>query len=57
MVNYKPVKITIDAPELAEVIIDMVVRQYELLKSIVTNRGLLFISKLWSLLCIFFDLK
>ena len=39
MVHYKPVKITLDAPGLAEVIIDVVVRHHGLLDSIVTNRG------------------
>ena len=37
MVHYEPVKITIDAPGLAEVIIDVVVRHHGLPDSIVTN--------------------
>ena len=37
MVHYKPIKITIDAPGLAEVIIDVVVRHHGLPDSIVTN--------------------
>ena len=45
MVYYKPVKITIGALGLAEVIIDVVVRHYDLPNSIVTNRGLLFTLK------------
>ena len=45
MVHYKPVKVTIDAPGLAEVIIDMVVRHHGLLNLIVTDRGSLFTSK------------
>ena len=45
IVHYKPVKITIDAPGQAEVIINVVVRHHGLLDSIVTNRGSLFISK------------
>ena len=36
MVYYKPVKVTIDAPGLAENIIDIVVRHYGLPNSIVT---------------------
>ena len=36
-VHYKPVKITIDAPGLAEVIIDVIVYHHGLLDSIVTN--------------------
>ena len=57
MVHYKPVKITIDAPGLAEVILDVVVWQHGLLDSIVTNRGLFFTSKFWSLLCYFLGIK
>ena len=37
MVHYKPVKVTIDAPGLAEVIINIVVRHHGLLDSIITN--------------------
>ena len=51
MVYYKPVKVTIHAPGLAEVIINVVMRHYGLLDSIVTDRGLVFTSKIWSLLC------
>ena len=47
MVHYKPVKITIDAPGFALVIIDVVVRHHGLPDLIVTDRGLLFISKFW----------
>ena len=57
MVHYKPVKITINTPSLAEVIIDVVVRHHGLLGSIVTNRGLLFTSKFWLLLCYFLSIK
>ena len=45
MVYYKPVQITLNAPGLAEVIIDVVVCHHSLLDSIVTNRGLFFTSK------------
>ena len=37
MVHYEPVKITIDAPDLAEVIIDVVVRYHWLPDSIITD--------------------
>ena len=57
MVYYKPVKITIDAPGLAEVIIDVVVRHHGLPDSIVTDRGALFTSKFWSSLCYFLGIK
>ena len=57
MVYYKPVKVTINAPGLAEVIIDVVVRHHGLPDSIVTDRGLLFTSKFWSSLCYFLGIK
>ena len=57
MVHYKPVKVTIDAPGLAEVIIDVVVRHHGLPDSIVTDRGSFFTSKFWSLLCYFLGIK
>ena len=57
MVYYKPVKVTIDAPELAKVIIDMVVLYHGLPDSIVTNKSSLFTSKFWSSLCYFFGVK
>ncbi len=57
MVYYKPVKVTINASSLAEVIIDMVVRHHGVPESIVTDRGSLFTSKLWSLLCYFLGIK
>ena len=57
MVHYEPVKITIDAPGLAEVIIDVVVWHHGLSDSIVTDRGSLFTSKFWSLLCYFLGIK
>ena len=57
MVHYKPVKVTIDAPGLAEIIIDVVVRYHGLPDSIVADRGLPFTSKFWSLLCYFLSIK
>ena len=57
MVHYEPVKITLDAPGLAEVIIDVVVRHHGLPDSIVTDWGSLFTSKFWSLLCYFLGIK
>ena len=57
MVYYKPVKITLNAPGLAKVIRDVVVRHHGLPDLIVTNWGSLFISKVWSLLCYFFGIK
>ena len=57
MVHYEPVKVTINAPGLAEIIIDVVVWHHGLPNSIVTNRGLLFTSKFWSSLCYFLKVK
>ena len=57
MVYYKLVKIILDAPKLAQVIIDVVVRHHGLPDLIVTDRGSLFPSKFWSLLCHFFGIK
>ena len=57
MVHYEPVKVTIDAPGLAEVILDVVVRHHGLPDSIVSDRGSLFTSKFWSSLCYFFGVK
>ena len=55
--HYEPVKVTIDTPGLAEVIIDIVVRHHGLPDSIVTDKSSLFISKFWSSLCYFFKVK
>ena len=57
MVHYKPVKITINAPGLAKVIINVVVRHHGLLNSIITDQGFLFTSKFWSSLCYFLGIK
>ena len=57
MVHYKLVKITINAPGLAEIIINIVVCHHSLPNSIMTDRGSLFISKFWLSLCYFFGIK
>ena len=57
MVHYEPVKVTINAPGLVEVIINVVMRHHGLPDSIVTNRGSLFTSKFWSLLCYVLGIK
>ena len=57
MVHYEPVKVTINAPGLAKVIIDVVVWHHGLLDSIVSDRGSLFTSKFWSSLCYFVGIK
>ncbi len=57
MVQYEPVKVTIDAPGLAEVIIDVIVRHHGLPDSIVSDRGSVFTLKFWSSLCYFPGIK
>ena len=57
MVYYEPVKVIIDAPGLAVVIIDVLVKHHGLPDLIVTNRGLLFTSKFWLLLYYFLSIK
>ena len=57
MVHYKSVKITINAPDLAEVIINVVVCHHGLPDSIFINRSSFFILTFWSLLCYFFGIK
>ena len=57
MVYYEPVKVTIDAPGLAEVIINMVVRYYSLSYSIMIERTSLFTSKFWLLLGYFLGIN
>ena len=57
MVHYELVKVTIDAPGLAEVIFDVVVQHHGLPDSIVSDRGSLFTSKFWSSLYYFLGIK
>ena len=57
MVHYKPVKVTINAPGLAKIILNVVVWYHGLPDSIVTDRGSLFTLKFWLLLCYFFGIK
>ena len=57
MVHYKSIKVTIDTPGLAKVIIDMVVRHHGLPDSIVSNRGSVFTSKFWLSLYYFLGIK
>ena len=57
MVHYKPVKVIINAPGLAKVIIDVVVQYYDLLDSIISDRGAIFTFQFWSSLCYFLGIK
>ena len=56
-VHYESVKVTIDALELVEVILNVVVRHHGLPNWIVSDRGSLFTSKFWSLLYYFLEIK
>ena len=57
MVHYELVKVTIHDSRLAKVIIDMVVQYHDLLDSIISDRGAIFLSKFWFSLCYFFGIK
>ena len=57
MVHYDLVKITINAPGLGEIRIDVVAQHHGLPHLIVTDKGSLFTSKLWSLLYYFLGIK
>ena len=57
MVHYEPIKITIDALSLVEVIINVVVRHHGLSDLIVTNWESFFTTKFWSSLCYFLSIK
>ena len=57
MVYYEPVQTTITTPALAEVILNIIVRHYGLLDSIVSDRGSVFMSIFWSSLCYFLSIK
>lgn len=57
MIYYTSVKTTIDANGLADVIIDMMIGHQILSESMVSDRGSLFISKSWFLLCYFLYIK
>ena len=54
---YEPIKVRIDAPDFIKIIIDIVIRYYGLLDSIITNSGFFFYSKFWSSLSYFFNIK
>ena len=57
MFYYEPVKINLNAPGLAKVIIDVVPCHYGPPDLIFTNWGFLFNSKFWSSLCYFLGIK
>ena len=57
MLYYKPVKVTIDAPGLREIIFNVIVRHYSLPNSIVSDWSAIFISKFKSSLYYFLEIK
>ncbi len=57
MIHYEPVKVTINTPGLAKVIIKAVVQHQSLPDLIVSDRDSVFISKFWSSLCYFLGIK
>ncbi len=57
MVYYEPIKITINAPGLTKVIINMVMCHYGVPESIVIDQDSLFTLKFWSFLCYFLGIK
>ena len=57
MVHYEPAFTTLDAEQLAKVLIEAVIKYHGLPDSIVTDRGSLFTSKFWSSLCYYLTIK
>ena len=57
MVYFKLVKVTINTSSFAKVIIDVIIRHYDLLNSIVTNWELFLTLKFWLFLCYFLGIK
>lgn len=56
-VHYESVKVTINAPRLVKVIINMVIQYHGFLNSMISNYKAIFISKFWSSLCYFPGIK
>ena len=57
MIYYEPIKVTINALGLKEVIINMVVRHHGVPKLLVTDQSLLFTSKFRISPCHFLEIK
>lgn len=57
IVYYEPVKIIIDALYLIKVIIAIIVQYYDFFNLIISDQKFVFISKFWSLLYYFLDIK
>lgn len=57
LVHYELIKVTINTLELAKVILDMGIQYHDMADLIITNKNSLYITKFWSLICYFFDIK
>ena len=57
MVYYEPVQMTITAPALAKIIVNVVVQHHGLPNPILSDRGLVFTSKFLSSLYYFLSIK
>lgn len=57
MVYYEPVKTTIDVADLAEIIINIIIRYHGLPELIISDWGLLLTLKFWFLLYYFLNIK
>lgn len=57
MINYKPIKITIDALGFTKIIINVIIRHHCLPNSLVSNCGTVFISKFRSSISYFLRIK
>lgn len=57
IIHYKPLKIIIDTLRLGKVITNIVIYYYGISELIVTDSGLLFISKFWLLLYYFLEIQ
>ena len=57
MINFELVKVIINFPKLARVILNMVFWHYGMPNLTISNRNSLFIFKFWSLLCYFLGIK
>ena len=57
MVYYESVKVIIDAPGLAEVLINVVIQHHSLPDCIISKHRAIFMTKFWSLLCSFLGIK
>ncbi len=57
IIHYEPVFTTLDAEQLVDVLIETVIKYCGIPDSMVTDRGSLFISKFWSYLCYYLNIK